>query len=56
MIGKIRNEFLYSLLIKVPRNQGRLNELKAELLAGAHHLQADKKFRSVRVVFDVDPV
>jgi primosomal protein N' (replication factor Y) len=56
MIGKIRNEFLYSVLIKVPRNQGRLNELKAELQTTAHHLQADKKFRSVRVVFDVDPV
>lgn len=56
MISKIRNEFLYALLIKIPRNQGRLPELKAELHNTAHQLQNDKKFRSVRVVFDVDPV
>ncbi len=56
MIGKIRNEFLYALLIKIPRNQGRLPELKAELQSTVDQLQTDKKFRSVRVVFDVDPV
>lgn len=56
MIGKIRNEFLYSILMKVPRNQGRLPEVKAELQRTAYQLQSDKNFRSVRVVFDVDPV
>ncbi|MDZ4716200.1 MAG: primosomal protein N' [Cytophagales bacterium] len=56
MISKIRNEFLHTLLIKIPRNQGKLDLIKHDLLAIAGRLGEDKSFRSVKVVFDVDPV
>src|SRR6478736_2417439 len=56
MISKIRNEFLMHVLLKIPRNQGGLAEIKTLLLNTSHQLQQEKRFRSVKVVFDVDPV
>lgn len=55
MIGKIRNEFLMTILIKIPRNQGRLSEIKSKLLEAAAQLHEVKEFRQVKVLFDVDP-
>jgi len=56
MVSKIRNEFLMHVLLKIPRNQGGLKEIKNLLLVGSTQLQQEKQFRSVKVVFDVDPV
>ncbi len=56
MISKIRNEFLYTILIKIPRNQGKLTAIKTTLGDIADRLYQDKTFRNVSVVFDVDPV
>jgi primosomal protein N' (replication factor Y) len=54
-VGRIRNEFLFSLLVKIPRNTGRLAEIKAELARTARALQLEKKGQRAKVVFDVDP-
>jgi len=56
MVSKIRNEFLMHVLLKIPRNQGGLAEIKSLLINGSAQLQQEKQFRSVKVVFDVDPV
>ncbi len=56
MISKIRNEFLNTILLKVPRNQGQLQATKQSLLAFAERAGDEKEFRNVRIVFDVDPV
>lgn len=56
VIAKIRNEFLNSLLIKIPRDQGKLGVIKEGLLSCADKLLEDRFHRGVRVVFDVDPV
>ncbi|HWA35775.1 MAG TPA: primosomal protein N', partial [Cyclobacteriaceae bacterium] len=56
MISKIRNEFLHTILIKIPRNQGKLVAIKAALQQIAEQLYLDKTFRNTSVVFDVDPV
>lgn len=56
VVAKIRNEFLNTILIKIPRDQGQLDVVKEGLLARAEELQADKNWRGVKVVFDVDPV
>lgn len=55
-ISKIRNEFLQSVLIKIPRNQGRLSEIKQRLLELSDGIQGMKEYRNCKVVFDVDPV
>jgi primosomal protein N' (replication factor Y) len=56
MISKIRNEFLHTILIKIPRNQGKLASIKVMLLRIADLLYEDKTFRNTAIVFDVDPV
>ena len=56
MISKIRNEFLQAILLKIPRNQGKLMDIKLSLQLLADHITEQKEYRSVRVVFDVDPV
>lgn len=56
MISKIRNEFLNTILLKIPRNQGKLGEIKSKLLSIADRMSQDKSFRSVKAIFDVDPV
>src|SRR5258708_9582711 len=51
MVSKIRNEFLNSILLKIPRNQGKLNPIKQFLLSLADQTGQDKLFRSVKIVF-----
>ena len=56
IISKIRNEYLNTILLKIPRDQGRLSAIKQTLLSLSDLLQEDKAYRGVKVVFDVDPV
>lgn len=56
MVSRVRNEFLMTILVKIPRNQGKLPEIKTTLASIADKLVSQKEFRKVRVVFDVDPV
>ncbi len=56
MISKIRNEFLHSILLKIPRNQGKLGMIKEILLSIALRAGDDKSFRNVKIFFDVDPM
>lgn len=54
-ISKIRNEFLQSLLIKIPRNLGQLSTIKTELLQLENQLLKDSAYRNTKIIFDVDP-
>ena len=54
-ISKIRNEFLQNILIKIPRNLGRLSAIKNELTKLETHLNQESVFRNVKIIFDVDP-
>jgi primosomal protein N' (replication factor Y) len=56
MISKIRNQFLMSILIKIPRGKSDLSQVKHSLLKRVDELQREKEFRNVRAVIDVDPV
>lgn len=56
VISKIRNEFLNTILLKIPRDQGKLSSIKTALLSLADELLEAKTFRNTKVVFDVDPV
>lgn len=55
MISKIRNDFLMSVLLKIGRDQGKLGEIKGQLYLLAENLKAIQEYRSVKIVFDVDP-
>ncbi|HCM77456.1 MAG TPA: primosomal protein N' [Cytophagales bacterium] len=56
LVGKIRNEFLMSILIKIPRDGGKLKEIKQRLSEISDHVLSEKQFRSGKIIFDVDPV
>ncbi len=55
-VSRIRNEYLNTILIKIPRNQGKLSAIKDSLLTIGDQLTENKIFRNVKIVFDVDPV
>jgi primosomal protein N' (replication factor Y) (superfamily II helicase) len=56
MIAKIRNQYLMSILIKIPRDSGHLSEIKTIVNEQVIQLQQQKEFRNTRIVIDVDPV
>lgn len=56
MISKIRNQYLMSILIKIPRGKGDLAAIKQNLLDVISKLTKDKEHRNSRVIVDVDPV
>jgi primosomal protein N' (replication factor Y) len=56
MISKIRNQFLMSILMKIPRGKGELTQIKQVLLNSINSLVKEKAYRSVKTVIDVDPI
>ncbi|MBL7834754.1 MAG: primosomal protein N' [Cyclobacteriaceae bacterium] len=56
MVSKIRNQYLMSILIKIPRDSGHLNEIKQRILRSIELTLSQKEFRSARIVADVDPL
>jgi len=55
MVSKIRNEFLNTILIKIPRDGGKLSLIKQQLKDVTDQLLSKKEFRAAKVIFDVDP-
>jgi primosomal protein N' (replication factor Y) (superfamily II helicase) len=55
IVNKIRGLFLMELLLKIPKNAGLMQQCKQLMSTTTALLHADKKFRSVMVVPDVDP-
>lgn len=56
VIGRIRNQYLMELLLKLPRDGKLIAQCKKDLLEQTAILHQDKQFRAVTVVADVDPV
>lgn len=56
VIGRIRNQYLMELLLKLPRNGKIINQCKKDLLEQVAIMHQEKTFRSVTVVPDVDVV
>ena len=56
VIGRIRNQYLMELLLKLPRNGKTILQCKKDLLEQVAILHQNKSFRSVTIVADVDAV
>ncbi len=56
IVSKIRNQYLMSILIKIPRDSGHLADLKNKIASSINKVLQLKEFRSTRIVTDVDPV
>ena len=55
MISKIRNQFLLSILIKIPRGKSDLINQKHIVQSDIEALLKMKEHRNSRVIIDVDP-
>jgi len=56
VIGRIRNQYLMELLLKLPRDVKTISQCKKDLLEQVAILHQNKSFRSVTIVADVDAV
>lgn len=56
MVSKIRNQFIMSILIKIPRDSGHLAEIKQRVQTLIQRTLDEKEFRTARIVTDVDPI
>jgi primosomal protein N' (replication factor Y) len=55
VVNRVRNEYLMTILLKIPRNQGRLAEIKTTLFEIAGRVHEKKEWRQAKLQFDVDP-
>ena len=54
-VAKVRNEFLQTVLIKIPRTISELTHIKVRLSRIGELLKTDKNYQKMKLVFDVDP-
>jgi primosomal protein N' (replication factor Y) len=56
MISKIRNQYLMTVLLKIPRGKSDLPHVKQHIQNSIDALSKEKAFRNLRMIVDVDPV
>ncbi len=56
VITKVRNKYLYEVLIKIPKTEKKLNHLKTIIWKSSQQILQNTEFKSVQILFDVDPV
>jgi primosomal protein N' (replication factor Y) len=56
MIARIRNQYIMELMLKLPKNGSTIALAKQVIQQQRAILQNDRKFRSVTIVPDIDPV
>ena len=56
VVNKIRNLYLMELMLKLPKDGVTIHNAKQLIYTSTAMMHADKKFRSVQVVPDIDPV
>ena len=54
-VDRVRNQYLWELLIKLPKDAATINQCKREIQQQIAIVQSDKRWRSVSIVVDVDP-
>ena len=55
VIGRVRNQYLSELLIKLPKEPGMSLTYKKVIRNHINLLLAEKQFRAVTIIADVDP-
>ncbi len=56
VVGKVRNLFLMELMLKLPKDTAIIQQSKQLIYTSTAMMHANKKFRSVQVIPDVDAV
>jgi len=56
VVSRVRNQYLMEMLLKLPRDGKFISQCKHDLLEQVAVLRSEKRFRSIVVVADVDPI
>lgn len=56
VVNRVRNQYLWELLLKLPKDAQLINQCKMQLLQQVIIIQTNKRYRSVDITIDVDPV
>lgn len=56
MVSKIRNQYLMTILLKIPRGKADLPQIKHVIQTSVDGVMQEKLLRTVRIIADVDPV
>jgi primosomal protein N' (replication factor Y) len=55
LVSKIKNHYLYEILIKLDKNENAPLHFKRELILKIEEMQNNKELKTARVVVDIDP-
>lgn len=56
VVNRIRNQYLWELLIKLPKDANFIHQCKQQVHQQVVIIQSNKRYRSADIVVDVDPV
>lgn len=56
VVGRVRNQYLYELLLKLPKDANLIQQCKRDILQQEVIIQSNKRYRSVSIIADVDPI
>ncbi len=56
VVARVRNQYLFELLLKLPRDAKVIKDCKHSILQQIQIIQSNKRYRSVSIVADVDAV
>jgi primosomal protein N' (replication factor Y) len=55
-VARVRSQYLVDFFIKIPKHSPQRSQMLSYINRSVERMKAEKEFKSVRVVFDVDPV
>ena len=55
VINRLRNKYLWDILLKLPKNTSLINQCKIQIEQQTAILKFNKRYRSVDIIVDVDP-
>lgn len=56
VVDRIRNQYLWEVLIKLPKDAQKIQQCKREIMQQIIIIQSNKRYKAVRVVLNVDPL
>jgi primosomal protein N' (replication factor Y) len=56
VVNRIRNQYLWEVLLKLPKNNQLIQQCKQQIAQQMVLIQSNKRYRSVSIIPDIDPV
>ncbi len=55
VVDRIRNQYLWEVLMKLPKDVQRIQQCKREIMQQMVIIQSNKRYKAVRIIINVDP-